>query len=133
MSENRRYNLIKGVAAILVLLAGLGFFLAFRGGLFDGSFPWLIIAIVGGIVVFLLAIMLFIPGKKIQRRPFSLTSATATEYEKKFEKETQRRKEQGIFQSQKQQINEEDRFCDYCGVILKEAETYCPNCGHRIS
>ncbi len=80
MNNNRQTNIIKGVSAGLILLLGLGFYFAFQSGLFDESFPWVLVAIVGGAVVLVLSGIMLIPRSRINKLSRSHEIRTDKDY-----------------------------------------------------
>ncbi|MCE7747822.1 MAG: hypothetical protein GPJ51_05455 [Candidatus Heimdallarchaeota archaeon] len=60
-------NIIKGIAGALILLLGVRVIIGFTSGFFDESFPWVIIAIVGIIVVIVISGILVLPRARIEK------------------------------------------------------------------
>lgn len=133
MSSNRNVYIIKGVFAFLVLILGVGFFIAFNNGLFDESFPWIIVALAGGLIVLVLSGIMLLPRARVQRptRPYPIR---IEENYKDFEKINRRYQSRDFVPSKKYNQNriDEAKFCDYCGMILDEDVSYCTNCGNKI-
>ncbi|MFW9852432.1 MAG: zinc ribbon domain-containing protein [Candidatus Thorarchaeota archaeon] len=130
MSSNRNVNIIKGISAVLILLAGVGFFLAFNNGLFDGSFPWIIVAIAGGVIVLILSGIMILPRARVQRPSGNYPMRIEENY-KDFEKIDQRKQSKDFVPSEKFK-QKENIFCNYCGVKLDKSNRFCTNCGQKI-
>ncbi len=130
MSSNRNVNIIKGITAILILLAGVGFFIAFNNGLFDESFPWIFIAIAGGVIVLVLSGIMLLPRARVQR-PTRAYPMRIEENYKDFENIDQGKQSKDFVPSEKFK-QKENIFCDYCGVILEKDNRFCTSCGQKI-
>ena len=130
MSSNRNVYMIKGVAAFLILIAGMGFFLAFKNGLFDGSFPWIFIAIAGGVIVLILSGIMLLPRARVQKPIGNYPLRIERNY-KDFENADKGRQSKDFVPSEKfkQKMHV---FCDYCGVMLEKDNRFCTNCGQKI-
>ncbi len=132
MSSNRNVYIIKGVTAFLILLAGVGFFLAFNNGLFDASFPWILVAIAGGVIVLILSGIMLLPRARVQKPTRAYLNIE--ENYKNFKDLDIGRQNKDFVPSKKYEQNRinETKFCDYCGMVLEEDVSFCINCGNKI-
>ena len=132
MSNYRNVNIIKGVFAVLILLLGVGFFLAFNSGLFGESFPWVLVAIAGGLIVLILSGIMLLPRARVQKPTRAYLNIE--ENYKNFKDLDKGRQNRDFVPSKKYNQNRIDKakFCDYCGIILEEDVSFCTNCGNKI-
>ncbi len=131
MQRNRTRYAVKGISAVLVLLAGVGVFFVFSGDLFSGSFPWVLVSIVGGVVV-----VLALGGLVIsQRRKSSDTSENLLEVDfKPLEESIRSREEDDFIPSKKlsSKLDYDTQYCEYCGEVIREGVNFCISCGRKL-
>jgi len=124
MDDNiRKTNIIKGIIGLLIVSLGVGILFAFRGGLFSGSFPWILIAIIGGAVVLVLSVILGLSRTRIHKTSRTFEFRT-DQHDSDYNSFVPSRKNN-------QKISNEIRYCEYCGFVIKQTELTCTNCGQR--
>ena len=131
MQRNRTRYAVKGVSAVLVLLAGIGVFFAFSNDLFNGSFPWILVSIVGGVVVVLaLGISVF----SQRRRSSDTYDSYLDDNFKPLEESIQSREEDDFVPSKKMssKLDYSTQYCEYCGEVIEERVKFCVNCGRKL-
>ena len=133
MEANKRVNTIKGIAAGLILLLGIGILLAFNFGLSDSSLTWIFITIVIGAVVVITVLIFILPSSRIEK--LSRSHEYRTDQYKREEYETVlRRKNIDFTPTAKMEKISEDkiRYCDYCGIQIQKGTKICSNCGQKL-
>jgi hypothetical protein len=130
MSSNRNINIIKGISAVLIFSLGVGFFFAFNNGWFNESFPWIFVAIAGGLIVLVLSGLMILPRARVQKPVGNYPIRIERNY-KDFEDADRGRKNSDFVPSKKYK-DKENRFCDYCGVMLEIDNRFCTNCGQEL-
>lgn len=132
MHSYRRVNITKSLVIGLVFLIGAGFLIFYFRGSIDisGSFLWIIVAIAGGLIVLALSGILLLPRTRINKYPSRAYGVKESDNYKAFDKTVLIQKND--FEPSKKMISSDAKFCDYCGVLLKEDLRFCSNCGNKI-
>ena len=131
MQRNRTKYAVKGVSAVLILLAGVGLFFAFSSDVFSGSFPWVLVSLAGGVVV-ILALSLSVFS---QRRKSSNTyDSYLDENFKPLEESIRHSEEDDFIPSDKlsSKLDYDTKCCEYCGTIIEEGINFCVSCGRKL-
>jgi len=133
MDNNRKLNIIKGSIGGLILLLGIGVLIGYKYGLFDNSFPWVIISIVCCVVVLLVSGIFFLPRSRIEK-PSRTHEFRTDQHNKEYHKTLQKRENKDFTPASKynQQSRDRTRFCDYCGIKLQKVTRICTNCGQKL-
>ncbi len=100
MDNNKKMNIIKGIAGVLILLLGLGVIFGFTSGFFDESFPWVLISIVCSTVVLLISGLLFLPRARIQK-PSRTHEFRTDQHNREYHKTVQKRESKDFIPTQK--------------------------------
>ena len=132
MISNRRTNIVKGISAGLILLLGLGLYFALRGGFFGDSFPWILVAIIGGVVVLIVSGITMIPRARINKLSRSYEVRADKDYRVYHDKIDQMERDFIPSEKYNKKIGKQAKVCDYCGCTLIENSSVCPNCGQMV-
>ena len=99
--------------------------------LFNGSFPWILVSIVGGVVVVL--VLGFLVLSQLRKSSDSNDRHFEDNF-KPLEESVQIREEDDFIPAKKisSKLGYDTKHCDYCGEIIEEGVNFCVSCGRKL-